>query len=439
MASIDATEPWAWLQHVVLLGWLGLLCPSLLLLWRHLERNAGKKLSPRGEPEGATTAGRRMAAGEWQGAGASVKLTEKSQGKAEPRNTDGPRRQPAIAAKTAPLPPQWFSLFGCCTSRGAAVEPALEDAKRPPRRPWRAEEVAEAGVPEEVVGEITRLAGLVGAGSVEPLSDPLTLWRFYRAREGDVEVAAAMYRASLTWRSSFSIPEVMAAHGSGEEYQANGARASENDTSWSWQRTADTPEAAFVARHGFFGRLKRLAPADGAPVAVWRNVVDVEGIAREGLIHVLERGFVAHLEDLLQTGRAASRRRNSVVRCRLIIDIQDMSMGSLLRRVKFVKNLLTLGKAYFPEVNASVTVVRAPKVVAQLWAVVKPLLTPTMRAKVCILGDDFEAGLREHSGLERSALPAVLGGQASDDEICACLPVPKGVGATLKSVLNSQR
>eukprot|EP00415_Alexandrium_ostenfeldii_P002461 UN2461 len=114
-----------------------------------------------------------------------------------------------------------------------------------------------------------------------------------------------------------------------------------------------------------------------------------------------------------------------------------MSVGLIVKRRNLVKRLLALGKAYFPEVNASVTVVRAPKMMAQIWTMVEPFLTPVMRAKVCILGDDFEAGLGAHSGLELGALPAFLGGRASDGDICAAMPVPKGAGVALRSAIKA--
>ncbi|CAK9022717.1 unnamed protein product [Durusdinium trenchii] len=62
-------------------------------------------------------------------------------------------------------------------------------------------------------------------------------------------------------------------------------------------------------------------------------------------------------------------------------------------------------------VTCSVTILRAPIFFARLWGWVRHRLTPTMERKVRILGEDFEQGLREHSGLERKALPSFLGGE----------------------------
>merc|ERR1712050_232001 len=92
-----------------------------------------------------------------------------------------------------------------------------------------------------------------------------------------------------------------------------------------------------------------------------------------------------------------------------------------------LKRIMGLGKAYFPEVNTSVTIVRAPMIFARIWAVAKPLLTPAMQRKVCILGDDFGHGLREHASVDMTSLPVFLGGTVSDDNVCTATFVPKGL------------
>jgi len=236
-----------------------------------------------------------------------------------------------------------------------------------------------------------------------------------------------MYRSTVAWRAQYSVPSIMATHGAGELYAEDGSRMG-CGTDWRWQRSSSSSEhAALAERYGFWGRLERPASADGAPLAVWRiGAADVAGYVREGLVDVMERAFAAHLEDLLQCGRAASMRGGTLVRCRMIIDAHGMGLGTLRHR-ETMKRIMSLGKAYFPEVNVSVTIIRAPRVFARIYSVAKPLLTPTMQRKVCILGDNFENGLREHASIEKSALPAYLGGEARDDEVCATAFVPRGL------------
>lgn len=313
-----------------------------------------------------------------------------------------------------------LSAFFCCMGRARDVDP------EPEVQELGIAEVRRAGVPTDDAEHVAKLATIVGASGVEPLSDPLTLWRFLRARESDIDAAAAMYRETMTWRATFSILAAMAAHGCGEEYFRDGSRASATPTQWNWQRSTVLPEAAFVQRFGFWGRLDCLQ--DEAPVAVWRlGAADITGYAREdGLLDVLMKGFAAHLEDLLQTSRAASLRQQRLIRCRVIIDASGLNM-SVLRQSKMMKTLIGMGKRYFPEVSASITVLRAPKVFSYIYAAAQPLLTPVMRRKVCILGDHFDAGLWDHCGLSRNSLPEFLGGQTGDNQVCSCEKVPTGL------------
>mmetsp|Transcript_114767 Transcript_114767/g.364792 ORF Transcript_114767/g.364792 Transcript_114767/m.364792 type:complete len:142 (-) Transcript_114767:70-495(-) len=133
------------------------------------------------------------------------------------------------------------------------------------------------------------------------------------------------------------------------------------------------------------------------------------------------------MEDLLQAGRAESRKSGKIVRARLILDCHNLKLSNL-KYLPAVRHIFGLGKQFFPEVTASITLVRAPKITTFIYKAVEPFLTPVMKRKVRILGNDFEAGLRSHAGLEKSVLPAFLGGRASNAEVCNAKCVPEGFG-----------
>ena len=83
--------------------------------------------------------------------------------------------------------------------------------------------------------------------------------------------------------------------------------------------------------HGFYGKLVATHP-DGGPIGVWRlGAADYNGYARAGpkLIDAVKEGFIVHLEDILQSGRAASIRSNHLVRGRLVIDGRGLGLGTL--------------------------------------------------------------------------------------------------------------
>ena len=52
-------------------------------------------------------------------------------------------------------------------------------------------------------------------------------------------------------------------------------------------------------------------------------------LTREELDEAVKRGFIAHLECLLQRGRRASVRHGRLVRARLIIDVDGVGLGLL--------------------------------------------------------------------------------------------------------------
>mmetsp|Transcript_35612 Transcript_35612/g.95557 ORF Transcript_35612/g.95557 Transcript_35612/m.95557 type:complete len:141 (-) Transcript_35612:344-766(-) len=123
------------------------------------------------------------------------------------------------------------------------------------------------------------------------------------------------------------------------------------------------------------------------------------------------------------SGRAASMRSGGLVRGRLVIDGRGLGLGTI-KHIGLVKSITSLAKAYFPETTASATIIRAPFVFAQIFRLVKPLLTPQQQRKVAIFGEDFESGLKSHAGLDIECLPVCLGGTQPDSQLCRAEPVP---------------
>ncbi|CAE7680961.1 unnamed protein product [Symbiodinium sp. CCMP2456] len=115
--------------------------------------------------------------------------------------------------------------------------------------------------------------------------------------------------------------------------------------------------------------------------------------------------------------------RKQLVQARLLIDAKGLG-SQVLRHRAVIRKMISTGKNNFPEVNISVTIIRAPFVFAKLWGLAKSHLTPAMQRKICILGEDFASGLQEHSGLDRSVLPGFLGGQGRGQELCEVRSVP---------------
>ncbi|KAH8072805.1 hypothetical protein JL721_3454 [Aureococcus anophagefferens] len=95
-----------------------------------------------------------------------------------------------------------------------------------------------------------------------------------------------------------------------------------------------------------------------------------------------------------------------------------------------LKPTMRIGKAYFPEVTASVTIVNAPFGFEGLWKVVSFFLNDRIRAKVSIVGSDYADALRDHAMIDDMAtMPKSLGGAA--DDYGAPEPVAQHAGAAV--------
>ncbi|CAK9004675.1 CRAL-TRIO domain-containing protein T23G5.2 [Durusdinium trenchii] len=280
-----------------------------------------------------------------------------------------------------------------------------------------------SGVPPEEAQAIEALRSAVGTSGMEPLADPLTLLRFYRARNRNVDAAAEMYRTTLAWRSEpfdqASIGDLMDAFGTPGQYHEDGSRSTSD---WTWSPHPNTLEAELAYRHAFFTRLPNQHVPE--PILVWRaGHADYQGIVREDLVEIMIKAFVVHLEDALQASRTASLKSGKLVRARLIIDCDGFGFENV-RYIPILKRIIALGKSYYPEVAATVTVIRAPAFLATFYKLVKPFLPNMLQQKICILNGNFHDGLKKHTGLDVASLPDFLGGNLRGIKFGEVLPVP---------------
>ncbi|CAJ1340163.1 unnamed protein product, partial [Effrenium voratum] len=163
---------------------------------------------------------------------------------------------------------------------------------RPPHQSEPVDGVLAAGVPASEAEGVRAMQKVV-VNRMEPLADPLTLLRFYRARRMIVEEALEMYNVTLDWRAKYSIPRVMDAFGTPGQYREDSGRAGDT-AKWSWVPSPNTPEARLALRHAFFERLPAPVPE---PVLIWRaGAADYNGMVREDLVDLMVQAFVVHLE-----------------------------------------------------------------------------------------------------------------------------------------------
>jgi hypothetical protein len=180
--------------------------------------------------------------------------------------------------------PERIAVFSPIVDKGQQVPTIAKQNVTP----WDVAGLISAGIPPLSAEGVLMLAQELGfgmRGRIEPLCDPLTLLRFLNAREGVVADAALMHRQTCAWREEFGLPRVMAAFGTGCEYDtstgAGGATCGIEAKGWSFRRAPQTETAALAQRVSFFGKLDQ-ADAEGAPIVVWRlGAFDIAGVARE--------------------------------------------------------------------------------------------------------------------------------------------------------------
>ena len=109
--------------------------------------------------------------------------------------------------------------------------------------------------------------------------------------------------------------------------------------------------------------------------------------------------------------------------------MRGLGMGfELLRNMHLTNFAAKHGTANFPEGTDRIMVINAPRVVASLWAVIKPILPVAVQAKVSILGEaESASALREH--IDSKELPIFLGGERDE----ATFPVPLALPVTAVS------
>lgn len=295
---------------------------------------------------------------------------------------------------------------------------------------WTKEEILAAGVPADQAVDIASLAEVVNAVGIEPCCDPLTLLRFYIAREGNVANAASMYRTFMEWRFDYGIGLVMNLHGRGEHYDDIISPTREKDLVWRWERSDQVSwEAVVTQQYAFFGKLRKPNPVDAAPILVWRaGIADIAALKRENLTDGLQRALLAHLEDAFQTLRAVSAQQQRLIHMHVIIDVEGLGL-TFLRHIMNLQPIFDIGFTHLPEMVKTVTLLRAPRLFTQFWRLLQAIVPPATLRKFRVLGADFEEGLKEHTGLEVAQLPKFLGGNVSDNETCFAKTLPLGVGA----------
>ena len=171
---------------------------------------------------------------------------------------------------------------------------------------------------------------------------------------------------------------------------------------------------------------------DGSPYIVERlGAADHSALNGDAeMCALMTEAFIAHYELFTLAVRRCSAATGALVKGLVIVDMRGLGLGlELLRNMKLTNFAAASGTANFPEGTDRIMVINAPRVVASLWAVIKPILPVAVQAKVSILSEPASAPtLREH--IDPKDLPTFLGGEREEATFPAPLALPVRAGSS---------
>uniref|UniRef100_A0A6V0GH43 CRAL-TRIO domain-containing protein n=1 Tax=Zooxanthella nutricula TaxID=1333877 RepID=A0A6V0GH43_9DINO len=214
--------------------------------------------------------------------------------------------------------------------------------------------------------------------------DPVTMLRFLRARSGDVQKAAAMYRNARSWHE-----------GNGWEH---GFRTGQIDDEL--HRRFD----AYWKPIGLLGRDR-----EGRPV-LWDRI----GTSETG--NDLPIDFLKKHEVYTMTRLQQAMEELSVADGRphmyftVVVDLAGLGVKHMNRRsLSEYQQLVRIDEDLYPEMVKRVIVVNAPRIFDTIWSIVKYFFDEGTRAKIQIAGKTRpEVALAPF--LESKWIPQALGG-----------------------------
>jgi len=254
-----------------------------------------------------------------------------------------------------------------------------------------------AGLAEDFVAPVAALERFVEDWPFE-LDDPLTLSRFLLGKPENLMEAKDRVTQARDWRAKTDLRRIMHEWGV------------QKDMVWNWE--PQTERAKALAPH-FFGRCVAARTASGGPVIVLRlGEFDLEGAVREDMVDDLMDPWIFLIEQAFQDCRSVSLSKRSLVKLSAIVDVDGVSL-SWLQHMSVLEQFSRAINRNYPEMAATLTIVRAPVIFSWLWQVSAPLLLEDMtRRKFAILGHDFQAGLVEHARVDFRELPECLRGRS---------------------------
>jgi hypothetical protein len=111
---------------------------------------------------------------------------------------------------------------------------------------------------------------------------------------------------------------------------------------------------------------------------------------------------------LLRLEYCAMKYQKDISKLLVVFDLYGLSSFPDLFALDYVRRVLALDQAYYPERLETIYLVNAPWYFAAIYSLISPFLDPVTAKKVQIIGTDFLPTLREQ--IDDSMIPQTMGG-----------------------------
>lgn len=246
--------------------------------------------------------------------------------------------------------------------------------------------------------------------SENPSHDESTLLRFLRARRFDPKKAQKQFADAEAWRAKHNVDELYATF----------------------------PVEEFEASKRFYPRWTGRRDKNGLPVYVYRLGSLDNGLQKELNSVPPERRYqriVALYETMtrfvlpLCSYLPHSTSPTPISSVTTIIDLENVSLGTLWNWRKHLQEASTLATANYPETLSTIAVVNSPSFFPTVWGWIKPWFDEGTRNKIFVLGKDPGPTLR--TLIDTQDLPKPYGGELDwkyEDEPSLDAPTKEAIG-----------
>ncbi|KAJ5888136.1 cytosolic factor phosphatidylinositol/phosphatidylcholine transfer protein [Penicillium taxi] len=221
--------------------------------------------------------------------------------------------------------------------------------------------------------------------------DTLTILRFLRARQFDVEKSKLMFIETEKWRKEFGTDDL--------------------------PRTFDYTEKAKVFE--YYPQFYHKTDNDGRPVYIEKlGKINLNKMLEITTAERMLQNLVTEYEKLSDPRLPACSRKSGKLQetCCTIMDLKGIKVMSIPSAYSYLKQASAISQNYYPERLGKLYLINAPWGFSSAFSIIKSWLDPVTQEKIHVLGSDYAKTLLQQVPAEN--LPANLGGSCKCEGGC---------------------